>query len=67
MVDFFDKKNCDRCDGDLQVRTMSWFTEETICMKCSDAESKIKEALLDAGKSDMECCGYVPKLEDVAT
>lgn len=63
MDDFFSKRNCDRCSGDLKVRTMSWFTEQTICMKCSDEESKIKTALREKGIKDaMEGCGYIPKI-----
>ncbi len=39
---FFRKKKCDRCDTELHSRTMSWFTDETICMDCSKVETKIK-------------------------
>ena len=66
MDDFLTKKNCDRCSGDLKVRTMSWFTEETICMVCAEKETEIKQALRAAGKDTLEGCGYVPKLAEVA-
>ena len=60
---FFSKKTCDRCGGSLEIRTMSWFTRETICMDCSDAEDKIKRALRERGVADaMEGCGYLPKI-----
>jgi len=67
MADTFDtflsQTNCDRCKGDLKVRTMSWFTEETICGTCSDAEDVIKTKLRDQGIEDAkEGCGYVPKV-----
>jgi hypothetical protein len=40
---FLTQKECDRCGGDLKIRTMSWFTNETICMTCSSTEKKIKQ------------------------
>jgi hypothetical protein len=62
MVDeFFSKAKCDRCPNDLQVRIMSWFNHQTICIECSDKESVIKKALRDKGINDaMEGCGYIP-------
>jgi len=43
---------------------MSWFTEETICMECSDKERAIKAALRLKGQddADYEGCGYIPKV-----
>lgn len=39
--EFFTKKVCDRCGGSLEEgRIMSMFNEQTICMKCKDAERK---------------------------
>jgi hypothetical protein len=50
---FFTQPNCDRCGGDLRGgRTMSWFTQETICMGCSDKERDIKRQLREAGQRD---------------
>ena len=65
---FFANKPCDRCGGDLQVRTMSWFTEETICIDCMRKETEIKEALKAQGKDprDYEGCGHVPKIKELA-
>ena len=62
---FFDKKECDRCSGDLTVRMMSWFTTETICMTCADKESEVKKALKAEGKDprDFEGCGKVPEVK----
>ena len=69
MDNFYNKTHCDRCGSDLRCEgwsrkfTMSWFTEETICIgrdSCSAKEDEIKTALRDAGKSSMEGCGYVP-------
>ena len=44
---------------------MSWFNQDTICMKCADKETKIKEALKAQGKDprSYEGCGSVPKIE----
>jgi len=59
---FFTQKHCDRCNAVLKVRTMSWFTEETICMLCKDEEQKIRASLPNHGAS-YEGCGYVPDLQ----
>lgn len=62
---FFNIKNCQRCGNDLKVRTMSWFTEETICMTCSDKEATIKSELRAKGINDaLEGCGYIPNPKD---
>lgn len=62
---FFAQPKCDRCSNDLPVRTMSWFTEETICMECSKKETEIKTALRAKGIQDaMEGCGYIPTIEE---
>jgi len=61
---FFTQTYCDRCSNDLRVRTMSWFTTETICMECSAKEDVIKQKLRERGIEDaMEGCGYVPKIQ----
>ena len=58
---FFSQGKCDRCSNSLNVRIMSWFNEDTICMECSTKETKIKEALRAKGiKNAMEGCGYIP-------
>ena len=60
---FLEKTACDRCGGSLAIRTMSWFTEETICMDCSDKEEVIKKALRTKGiENAMEGCGHVPAI-----
>ena len=62
---FFTQENCDRCSAKLTARTMSWFTDETICFDCSTAELKIKTELKNNGHNDMEGCGYIPNPEDM--
>lgn len=59
---FFSQKNCDRCKTDVNnIRTTSWFTDETICMECSAKESVIKRKLRAQGMIDaMEGCGFIP-------
>lgn len=38
---FFTKTSCDRCGESLAGgRTMSIYNEETICLKCAEAERK---------------------------
>jgi len=64
--EFFTTKQCGRCANDLTIRTMSWFTDETICMDCSIVESHIKSALREAGYPEAkEACGYVPDISKI--
>ena len=59
---FFTQTTCDRCKEQLIARTMSWFTEETICMDCYDKEVTIRQKLKAKGITDTyEGCGYIPK------
>ncbi len=58
---FFSQENCDRCHNPLAARTMSWFTDETICMDCADKETEIKKKLPKGG-ADYEGCGHVPQV-----
>jgi len=58
---FFSKTKCDRCAKDLKAFTMSWFTDEAICMDCSEQETQIKKKLPEGGK-DYEGCGYLPEI-----
>jgi DNA-directed RNA polymerase subunit M/transcription elongation factor TFIIS len=39
MDSFFTKKFCDRCGKILEIRTMSMFNQDVICMECKDKES----------------------------
>ena len=57
---FFSASDCSRCGGPLTARIMSWFTNETICMKCSQQEGVIRSFLPDNGDA-YEGCGYVPE------
>jgi hypothetical protein len=56
---FFDKTDCDRCGRKLDSRIMSWFTDDTICMKCSEEEDEIKKEMRKNGHNpnDFEGCG----------
>jgi hypothetical protein len=47
----------------LSIRTMSWFTTETICSKCSSTERELRIMLRQKFGHDFEGCGYIPKLE----
>lgn len=41
MDKFFSQTHCDRCGGELNGgRIMSMYNEDTICMKCADAERR---------------------------
>jgi len=59
---FFNQEHCDRCENKLVARTMSWFTNETICMDCSIKEKKLRKRMREAGLNDLffEGCGYIP-------
>ena len=63
--DFFHQKTCDRCNKPLDGRTMSWFTEETICLDCSRKEDILKRRMKKAGMNpdDYEGIGYIPSIE----
>lgn len=61
MNDFFEKSHCDRCYGDLTVRTTSWFNRDTICSVCSRWEEKIIDERSES-KSELEAVGSVPEV-----
>lgn len=60
---FFSQEFCDRCGSRLAARTMSWFTDETICTECAHGESALKSRLRAAGTDPaaLEGCGYLPE------
>ena len=61
---FFHEEYCQRCRHHLRGgRTVSWFTEETICMECSEREDELKKQLRKEGRDTdaLEGCGHVPK------
>lgn len=59
---FFQKENCDRCHGELKVRTTSWFNRDTICLNCSLWEDKIIRNC-ETSKSDLEGIGNIPEVD----
>lgn len=59
---FFKVHSCDRCGAALASRILSWFTQDVICMTCSDKEREIRKALPDMGRSH-EGCGYLPEVK----
>ena len=63
MDTFFTKQNCDRCHGPLNIRILSWFTNDVICMPCADIEDVLRSKLKDNGM-DYEGCGYIPTILD---
>jgi len=69
MDTFLTQTHCDRCKKLLKVRTMSYFTEETICMECKDKETEIKELYATAGVDTrtLEGCGYLPNPKTIDT
>ena len=64
---FFSQTHCDRCSKRLDVRILSWFKNDTICVECSKKETAIKDELRKQGKdpADFEGCGYFPILEEI--
>ena len=42
---FFNQTACDRCGESLRVRTTSWFTNETIGLKCMAEEDALKSTM----------------------
>ena len=61
---FFAVDKCERCGSNLMIRTMSWFTEETICTKCADKETDLKAQIGLVKAMEMEGCGYIPKINE---
>jgi len=68
--DFWVKENCERCGTRLDatganIRTMSWFSNETICTCCIDKEREVKRILRNRGHDvdALEGCGYVPSIK----
>lgn len=60
---FFTQDKCDRCGNGLMMRSMSWFTNECLCIYCLEEERRLKESLSDKGRS-YEGCGYVPIINE---
>ncbi len=60
--DFFTREKCSRCGVRLTVRIMSWFNNDTLCLKCSDKEKEIRKQLPSFGK-DYEGCGFIPEVD----
>ncbi len=64
---FFIQKFCDRCGRSLaDGRTMSFFTNATLCIACSDKESEIRSKIREQEgdpNADLkyEGCGVVPQ------
>jgi len=63
----FAHDRCDRCSRITPVRSLSFFTTDTVCMGClvDEAESmaQLREMGLDPG--DFEGCGCIPTRECV--
>jgi len=58
---FLTQTECDRCKSHLRIRTMSWFTTDTICGTCHDLENEIRIHLPNGGR-EHEGCGFVPNV-----
>ena len=56
--EFFNKKQCDRCEGDLRIRRLGFFNEDVICARCIEDENEVKRNLEDYSR--FEGCGYIP-------
>ena len=65
MDDFFHVEDCQQCGNKLSARIMSWFTVKTICIECSELETKYKKKMVEAGMNpnDYEGCGHIPKIK----
>lgn len=59
---FFKRENCERCSGDLKVRTTSWFNTDTICGTCSMWEQVIIDKR-EENKNELEAIGTIPKVD----
>lgn len=59
---FFEQEHCDRCSGDLKIRTTSWFNTDTICGTCSIWEEVIIDKRKE-DKSELEAVGSIPTVD----
>ena len=62
MDDLFSAKKCGVCGGSLNAgRTMSWFTDKTLCFNCSAKEDKVKQRMRNRGLNPdlYEGCGTI--------
>jgi hypothetical protein len=65
---YFIQALCDRCETKLsEGRMMSFFSNETICLKCARKEEEIREKIRRKEGADADLryqgCGFLPKIE----
>ena len=65
---YFIQYFCDRCEAKLkQGRSMSFFSDETICLECARKEEEIRAKIRQKEGEDEDLkyqgCGYLPKVE----
>lgn len=65
MDDFFNKTECDRCQGELKSRTMSWFNDETICEICAKEEKTLRFKLSEIGFNDSKLEGINLSIQSI--
>ena len=58
---------CERCSRLMTVRTVSYFTEETICPDCLGRERNLIVNLRRKGvdPASLASCGYLPSDDEV--
>lgn len=60
---------CERCGGQADINTTSFFNTEIICLLCENDESDLLKIMKITCKdiNDYNGCGYVPSYEDIFT
>jgi len=66
---YFIQRFCDRCNSELsKERMMSFFSNDTHCLKCSRKEEEIRTKIREkwGANADLqyERCGFVPDLKN---
>lgn len=59
---------CERCSRLMAVRTVSYFNEESICMRCLAEERALRARLSNRGidPATLAGCGFLPREEELA-
>lgn len=58
---------CERCSRVMAVRTVSYFNEESICMRCLAKERTLRARLRSRGidPATLAGCGYLPREDEL--
>lgn len=65
---FLNKRICDRCEGDLSIRILSWVNEDVLCNNCKSIEQELIAQCEKKGEKIFEGMGITfKKLQELAS